>query len=263
MSKRKKEIQTKELSQQRFGKYADSYVSSQTHAKGEDLKILLKMADPQKHWKVLDVATGGGHTALLFAPYVDQVVATDISEKMLEAARGNITAQDTVNVSFEVSEAENLKFDTDKFDLVSCRIASHHFPNCQSFIKEANRVLKTGGILLLQDHYLPESEADGIAIDNFERLRDPSHNKAFSKSAWLTMFEAEGFQVMDTQEVIKQHKFFPWADRQGCSDQIKAELIKILRESSPVIKEWLQPHGLGTADPVFSNRHLIIKGKKV
>ena len=74
---------SKSLSQERFGKFAEDYVTSQSHASGYDLDRLVEIANPQADWLMLDIATGGGHTALKFAPHVRQVIATDITPKML------------------------------------------------------------------------------------------------------------------------------------------------------------------------------------
>ena len=73
----------KSLSQDRFGRFADGYVSSQTHASASELELLKQIAAPQPHWTVLDVATGGGHTALAFQPFVRRVVASDLTWRML------------------------------------------------------------------------------------------------------------------------------------------------------------------------------------
>ena len=96
----------KNLSQERFAKFAEGYVTSQTHAKGYDLDRLVQIAQPQADWRVLDVATGGGHTVLKFAPYVGSVVATDITPQMLSAAAENIKKQGVINVTFEPADAE-------------------------------------------------------------------------------------------------------------------------------------------------------------
>ena len=56
-----KAADSKALSQQRYTEYAEGYVTSETHAKGSDLDRLLAIAEPQAHWQVLDIATGGGH----------------------------------------------------------------------------------------------------------------------------------------------------------------------------------------------------------
>ena len=73
----------KSLAQQRFGRAAADYATSEVHAKGASLTRLVELTEPKPHWRVLDVATGAGHTALAFAPHVAKVTATDITEEML------------------------------------------------------------------------------------------------------------------------------------------------------------------------------------
>ena len=120
---------SKSLSQARYTRFADGYVTSETHAKGSDLDRLIAIAQPAPHWNVLDIATGGGHTALKFAPFVAHVVASDLTPRMLASARRHIVADNGVtNVSFQEADAEALPFEPDRFDLVTCRIAPHHFP---------------------------------------------------------------------------------------------------------------------------------------
>ena len=261
-SQSKKTKNQKELSQKRFSRVAESYVTSQTHAQGEDLTSLLEMADPQPNWKVLDVATGGGHTALLLAPYVKQIIATDISDNMLKSAEKYIKSKNIENVCFERAEADQLPFRDQRFDLVTCRIAAHHFPNCQDFINEAFRVLNPTGRLLIQDHVLPDSIADGKYIDDFERLRDPSHNRAFNNNEWRSMFSSAGFNMIETRQVTKRHELYPWADRQGCSDEIKKELLHRLKNGPPHVKEWMKPEGQDQQNLSFINHHLLIMGQK-
>jgi len=83
----------KQLSQERFGRYAQGYVASQTHAAAQELAALIEMADPQPDWLVLDIATGGGHTALAFAPHVQKVIAADLTRKMLTWGAGPRSVQ--------------------------------------------------------------------------------------------------------------------------------------------------------------------------
>jgi ubiquinone/menaquinone biosynthesis C-methylase UbiE len=56
------------------------------------LERLVEIVSPQRDWVVLDVATGGGHTAHRFAPLVKRVVAIDIAPAMLDAAEASIIA---------------------------------------------------------------------------------------------------------------------------------------------------------------------------
>ena len=253
---------SKSLSQARFGQFAEGYVSSQSHAKGYDLDRMVAITQPQPDWQVLDVATGGGHTALKFAPYVTRVLATDLTPNMLAAARDFIAGQGVTNVDFELADAEDLPFEADSFDLVTCRIAPHHFPECARFIERAARVLKPGGILLVQDHLLPEEEAAARYIDDFEQLRDPSHHRAFSQTEWFAMFEAANLRVKHTEEIIKRHTLLPWAERQGCTAETIHQLTLLLTEAPPIPAAWLAPQAIGTPEASFANHHILIKGQK-
>ena len=78
---------SKALSQARYSRFAEGYITSETHARGSDLDRLLEIVQPQPQWQALDIATGGGHTALKFAPHVAHVIASDLTPRMLEKAR--------------------------------------------------------------------------------------------------------------------------------------------------------------------------------
>lgn len=253
---------SKSLSEQRYTEFAEGYVKSETHAKGADLDRLIAIAQPQSDWVVLDVATGGGHTALKFAPHVARVVASDLTPRMLEKAAAFITEQGASNVTFKQADAENLPFDDAMFDLVTCRIAPHHFPDCQKFVTESARVLKSGGLLMVQDHVLPDDEAAAKHVDDFEKLRDPSHNFAFTQAGWVGMFENAGLTVTHTEHLTKQHHFVDWAERQGCTPGTIGKLVQMLEAAPPIAAAWMQADHIGTPEATFVNHHLIIAGRK-
>jgi ubiquinone/menaquinone biosynthesis C-methylase UbiE len=253
---------SKDLSQARFNKFAQSYVTGEALAKGEELTRLVDIVLPQAQWIVLDVACGGGHTALRFAPHVTRVIATDIAPKMLQAAEAFILDKGIKNVTFNFADAESLPFKDGAFDLVTCRIAPHHFPDCFSFIKQSVRVLKTGGTLLVQDHVLPEDEQAGRYLEKFEKLRDPSHHQAYTQIQWIKMFQAAGLKVAHTEQIIKRHGFLSWAQRQGCSPEIIEHLVSLVKKAPQTVTEWLQPHRFGTPQAVFIGHHIIITGRK-
>ena len=60
----------KNLVQAQFGAVAERYVTSAIHAHGSDLARMIELAQPRGDERLLDIATGGGHTALAFAPHV-------------------------------------------------------------------------------------------------------------------------------------------------------------------------------------------------
>ncbi len=254
---------SKSLSRKRYARFAEGYVTSKTHAKGTELDRLVEIAQPQPDWTVLDVATGGGHTALKFAPLVAQVIATDITPEMLAGAEAYILYWGVENVTFKPADAEDLPFEAETFDLVTCRIASHHFTDCARFVREGARVLKSGGLLLVQDHVLPEDKPTARYVDAFERVRDPSHNRAYAESEWALMFRVAGLEVEYTTQIIKYHEFLPWAERQGCTPDVIERLVNMMAQAPAAVVKWMQPRDFGMPKKAtFFNRHIIIAGRK-
>lgn len=237
-------------------------MTSQEHASGEDLDRLIALAQPQPDWVVLDVATGGGHTALKFAPQVRRVIATDITPSMLQAARDFMTQQGVGNVVFELADAENLPFQDATFDLVTCRIAAHHFPDCPRFLQESTRVLKNDGLLIVQDHVLPQDSLTARCVEAFEKLRDPSHHQAYTQTQWVDMFQKARLRVEHTEQIVKEHHFLTWAQRQGCTPQVIEELIQMVQGAPVAVLQWMVPRDFGKEHATFANHHVIIAGRK-
>jgi len=246
------------LAAERFGRFAGAYAASAAFAQADELAHLVRLAAPQPGWSVLDVATGAGHTALAFAPQVARVVALDLAPAMLEQGRRLAAERGIRNVSFEEADAESLPLGDAGFDLVTCRIAPHPFSSPPRFLSEARRVLRAGGKLLVQDHVLPEDDATARAIDGFERLRDPSHLRAFSQSQWIGMLLDAGLRPMHTEQVAKRHRFSDWTSRQGCNEETVARLVALMGEAGAAVRDWLQPERWGTAEASFCDHHIIV-----
>ena len=253
---------SKTLSRERYARFADGYVASETHAKGSDLDRLVAIAQPQSHWHSLDIATGGGHTALKFAPLVNHVVASDLTPRMLQRARKFIVEERGVgNVSFKEADAEDLPFNNNYFDLVTCRIAPHHFPDALRFLRECQRVLKPGAILALQDQVLPVDAKAASLVDAFEKIRDPSHNRAYSAAEWKQLFEAAEMKIEHSEIYIKRHNFLDWARRQACDESTINQLVSMLADAPTEAREWMDPRDWGGASASFVNRHILMHGR--
>jgi len=97
----------KSLVQEQFGATATHYLTSEPHAKGKSLERLVEVVKPQAAWRMVDVATGAGHTAYAFAPHVARVWATDITEEMLALVRNEVQARKLANVRVAYAKAES------------------------------------------------------------------------------------------------------------------------------------------------------------
>ena len=181
---------------EQFDKQAAEYNAQWNTWSEETLRAMLPAAGPKPTDTVLDVATGTGFTALAFAPLVYSVVGLDVSPGMLAQAQKYAAERGITNARFEEGAAEALPFGDAQFDLVTCRIAPHHFLNMPQFLSETARVLKPGGLFVLVDTAVPDDAPDAAAWQNaVEVMRDPSHVQNYTQSEWRQLTEAEGLTV--------------------------------------------------------------------
>ena len=253
----------KALSQKRFSSFAERYVESQTHAQGDDLLRLCEIAELQPDWRVLDIATGGGHTALKLAPYVKHIIASDYSGPMLQAARGNSHRLGQDDITFCLNDAEVLPFPPGSFDLVTCRLAAHHFPAVSSFIRESARALKPGGWLLLQDQLVPDNATAARFINSFERQRDPSHNQAYTAGQWTQVIDCHGFEILQLEDIPKRHSLADWAGRQDCIPATIQQLQNMLASAPTVARSWMQPAAINTDASSFLIHNVLLRARKL
>ena len=233
---------SKTLVQEQFGKTAASYLTSTPHALGKSLQRLVDLTAPQKGWRVLDVATGGGHVAYTFAPQVARVWATDITQEMLDMVKAEAAKRGLSNVRTAYAKAEALPFEDASFDLVTCRIAPHHFDSIPEFLCETHRVLEPKGIFALVDNVVPEGTV-GDYVNAFERFRDPSHLRAWTVAEWRDALKAAGFAIEHEEQIYKQMEFKSWAARHDATMQ--ALLRSMLAQVTPDVKAALAPNGAG------------------
>ncbi len=254
--------QAKAHSRARFSQYAQGYVTSDTHSRGSDLDRLLEVAAPQPDWVGVDIATGGGHTALKVAPFVKRMIATDYAPTMLDSARDFITSKGVSNVDYIPADAENLPFSDSSVDLVTCRIAAHHFPDIFKFVRESARILKQGGRLVVQDHLLPDDKQAAAYIEAFETLRDPSHVRALDEYEWRGDFLDADLTVDHVEKLARHAKMLPWAERQGCTPDVIERLHILMVQAPQPVAEWMNIQCAGTADASFDHVYILIAGTK-
>ena len=246
-----------------FSRTAASYVTSVSHRTGGDLNRLIELGEWNVQQQAIDIATGGGHTARAVAPHVAQVMVTDLTPVMLETAREFLQSEGISNVQFQVADAENLPFADNSFDRATCRIAPHHFPNVARAVQEVARVLKPGGIFLLIDNIAPKDSKLDTFDNTIEKLRDPSHERCYTKEEWLAFFAKAGLQVAHGEVFRRTHNFDDWTLRSQMLIADKETLERYILDSDPRIQQYFD---IVTREDghlaSFTSDSILLKGRK-
>ncbi len=226
----------KQRAVEQFGATAEHYVASVSHASGDDLPRMVELAAPSSTDRLLDIATGGGNVARVFSPHVADVVASDLTPRMLAAAERSFARLGLANVRVAEADAEELPFPDVSFDIVTCRIAPHHFPNPDRFIAESARVLAPGGRFLLVDTTVPAGET-GAFWNRFEAMRDPSHVRTLTSDEWSDLVRRSGLDLRSVEPYPKRHVFADWVARAEVPGDGIADMLAALRTAPSAVAE--------------------------
>lgn len=226
----------KEAVRRQYGSVGNAYVTSTGHATGSDLARMIELAAPTPETRMLDIATGGGHVARAFAPHVASILATDLTPEMIGHTEEAFRGWGLDNVTTGIADGESLPYDGGSFDLVTCRIAPHHFPRVDAFVHEVYRVLTETGTLVLVDSTVPEGE-EGAFFNRFEKLRDPSHVRSLTIREWTGLLSETGFTITDIETFTKTHDFADWTARSRTSEDDIAELARMLLNAPQSTRE--------------------------
>ena len=244
-----------------FGKTAQAYVTSTIHAKGEDLEALLELAGDVQNTRVLDVATGGGHTALAFARAGATVTATDLTPEMLQAAEAHL--KEWVSITFQEANAEQLPFEPQTFEIVTCRIAAHHFAKPQAFVQEAARVLVPNGLFLLVDNVAPEDAGLAETMNHIERTRDPSHVRAHGVKTWVMWLSEAGLEPYHLSRFRRTKNFSDWTSYAQTPDEVVEKLEAYVLALPEPFKRYFEVIERGRRLHSLSHEVVLLAAKKL
>jgi len=187
---------------------AEAFRESPTHREGPDLDLLIEWCEPGQGVKVLDVATGGGHVA----------------RRLREAGCTVVTVDPAPGMKADVlAPADHLPFEDGSFDVVTCRIAAHHFPDIGAAVAEMARV--SNRLLVIEDNVFR-----GEKVEEAERLRDPTHVRSYCEDEWKELVTGAGCEVEQVEQFDRRQSIDAWLERVDTPPDAATHIRELLAE---------------------------------
>jgi ubiquinone/menaquinone biosynthesis C-methylase UbiE len=228
-------------SAEQFDRQSDRYGKSHILADTSDVAEALAGIEPGGGRRALDIATGGGHTALRLARLGWRVTAGDVSKRMLENAK-KLLGDAGFPLETRLFAAESMPFGDGAFDLVTVRVAPHHFSSPARFVAETARVLAPGGHFLLIDGSVPDNDPVTEAwLHSAEKLRDPSHVRFLSRAAWEELVKGSGLSIVSSKLHEKKQPDLDWYfETAATSTENRILVLDAIQAAPPGVRRALR-----------------------
>ena len=145
---------------------------------------------------VADLGAGEGTLAQLLAQRASQVIAVDHSPRMVEFGTQLAKDHGLPNLEYRLGDIEDIPIDDQAVDLVIFSQALHHAAHPPTALKEARRIVKPGGTLVILD----------LLQHSFDKARELYADVwlGFPEAALADMIETAGFSQVETAIVDRE-----------------------------------------------------------
>ena len=254
-------MQQKEIVKRTFTQAADSYASRKGAADRVSHEYMLKLSHVKPTDRILDVATGPGYVAMLFAEKANEVVGVDLTPAFVAKAQAASAERGFKNISFREGDVEKLPFANETFDIVTCHKALHHFPSAAKALQEMHRVLKRGGRLVIGDTRSSDDPETARRHNELEKLRDPSHVEMYGPKKLRALLESAGFRIEQFEEFHDEKDMDWWQQVMPAPEPIYQEIRENFIASIP--SNTLELSVRVEGDKVFfTRRHVVVAAVK-
>jgi len=162
----------------------------------------------QPDWAVLEFGCGTGSTAIIHAPHVQHILATDISDKMLAIAEQKTNDAGINNISYRQGTLDSLALEPASFDAVLGLNILHLLPDLDAVVTRVHDVLKPGGIFVSSTALIGDiSLLWRMLIPGMQLLGFAPYVNRFSKQELTTKLTDAGFSIDREWEPAKGSVF--------------------------------------------------------
>ncbi|MDF1723656.1 MAG: class I SAM-dependent methyltransferase [Alcanivorax sp.] len=183
--------------QQFWDKAAARYAKSPVKDEASYQKKLAITRDYfQPDWSVFEFGCGTGSTAILHAPYVRDILATDVSAKMLEIAEAKARDAGIDNIRFQQGTLDSLSLTPGSFDAVLGLNILHLVEDPEAAISRVSSLLKPGGVFVSSTVLAADMKLHWrLLIPLMQALGFAPHVSRFGKKGLLAMLARAGFDI--------------------------------------------------------------------
>ncbi|MDV2079171.1 class I SAM-dependent methyltransferase [Marinobacter xestospongiae] len=147
-------------------------------------------------WSVLEFGCGTGSTALAHAPFVREIVATDISDAMIEIATAKATEAGITNVHFQQGTLNQPDLTPNRFDAVLGLNILHLLEDLPAVLATIHRLLKSGGVFVSSTALVSEiNPVWRLAIPVMQRVGLAPYVNRLGRQDLLRALATAGFEV--------------------------------------------------------------------
>jgi demethylmenaquinone methyltransferase / 2-methoxy-6-polyprenyl-1,4-benzoquinol methylase len=146
-------------------------------------KKILEMVKKQKPNSILDIATGTGDLAILFAQTTaTEIIGLDISQGMLDIGKKKIADKNlNEKIKMVLGDGESIPYQDNYFDVITVAYGVRNFENLEKGLADILRVLKPNGTFIILETSVPTKFPFKQGYYVYTNFIMPTIGKLFSK----------------------------------------------------------------------------------